>query len=67
MSLKSGESWRRDSEPSAGVLGHHDPLLDQLLEDVEIWRPAILSIALFPHEFVLKGDDLNLELLVEQL
>ena len=50
-----------------GELGLHDPLLDQLLEDVEIWGPAVLAVTLCPCRFVLKGDDLSLELLVEQL
>ena len=48
-----------------GKIGIHDPLLDQLLEDMEIWGPADLSVAFCPCRFVLKGDDLSMELLIE--
>jgi len=48
-----------------GELGLNDQLVDQLIKDVEIWGPA--SVALCPREVVLKGGDLSLELLIEQL
>jgi len=48
-----------------GELGLHDPLLDQLLEDVEIWGLAVLGVTLCPCGFVLNGDNLSLELLIK--
>ena len=50
-----------------GKLGLHYPLLDQLLEDTEIWVYIILGVALVSCGPVLKGGDLSLELLVKQL
>ena len=54
-----------DRNQVLGKLGLHDLLLDQLLKNEEIWGPAVLSVALCLCGFVLKGDDLSLELLVE--
>ena len=50
-----------------GELGLHDPLLDQLIEDMEIWGPVVLGVTLHPCGLVLKDDDLRLELLIKLL
>ena len=43
------------------------PLMDQLIKDMKIWGPTVLSVALCPCGVVLKGRDLGLELLIELL
>ena len=43
-----------------GKLGLHDPLLNQLLEDAEIWGCTVLGVTLCSRRPVLKGGDLSL-------
>ena len=50
-------------ELGGGQLGLHDPLLDQLVESMEIGRPVALGVALSLCRVVLEG--MALELLVE--
>ena len=46
-------------------LGLHDPLLDQLVESVEIRGPVALGVTFYLRRVVLEGCDLGLELLIE--
>ena len=48
-------------------LGLYDPLLDQLVEGVDIWGPPALGVTFCVHEVILEGGDLSLELLIKQL
>ena len=50
-----------------GELGLHDPLLDQLIEDMEIRGPVVLDVTLCLCGVVLKDGDLRLELLIKLL
>ena len=48
-------------------LGLHHSLLDQFIEGMEVRRPPVLGVAFCSRGVNLKGDDLSLELLIEQL
>ena len=53
-------SWESGAEAAL-----HDPLLDKLVEGVEIWGHPALGVTFCVHRVVLEGGDLSLELLVE--
>ena len=67
ISLESGDHGGECRNQVLGELVLHDPLLDQLIKDMEIRGPVVLGVTLCPCGVILKGGHLSLELLIKLL